>query len=90
MKIILGVLGAACIGLAAAVGVLAGAPDPQPERADDVTWGAYVSWEVQEECGRGPVACDAVLQRHNRELKPLGLLVMEDGSVTPIDGDGKW
>lgn len=47
--------------------------------------GAYASWEVINECERGHEHCSAVLDRYNSELRPRGMKIFEDGSVSVID-----
>jgi hypothetical protein len=48
--------------------------------------GADVARDVMTRCGQGPAECDAVLREMNAELRPRGLMVMEDGSVSVLDG----
>lgn len=47
--------------------------------------GAKASWEVINECERGSASCSAVLSRYNADLRPQGMRIFEDGSVSVIE-----
>lgn len=69
------------VGCAFWVNLDPGDADPGREAFMD---GAYASWEVITECERGSDPCSVVLDRYNSELRPRGMRIFEDGSVSVI------
>lgn len=52
--------------------------------AEMITHGAYYAWLAATECGTGDHArCTAALDAGRTALAPWGLVVLEDGSVSP-------
>jgi len=61
-------------------GVPAGAGDADADAARElIIEGAYLSWHVQSECGRGPAECGIALETVN--ANPYGVHFFEDGSA---------
>jgi hypothetical protein len=58
----------------------------RPEGAQDrdlLIQGGYLSWQATDACARGPEECERMLTAINVEAASYGLVVFEDGSISP-------
>ncbi len=100
-RILYAVTGTLCLVVLVVVGFLASGAGSSPDTpdagdsrsaaqtvsdADMITRGGYWSWQVADGCARGPAECHTVLRDVNAQAAHYGLKVMEDGSISPLNG----